>query len=316
MIRSSVREESYVMSPCNPSSTEELKAEVERRSHPVAKFFPLLIDHDPDAWEAFHNSVKNGQEQPILVDADGQVLDGRNRLLACLLHGIEPKFDTRDLKGAEAVSLIERANIRRRHSDKNVLAMQAAKLRKYCQAENLPVPTQKKTAEGIGVSERLVRDAEHLEAEDPDVADEVAQDRMSINAGKRVARLPKDKRDKALKQVRAAGSKRKAKGAVKEATREMAMPGLTGFWSTLLATLKNVTELQAHLRQLPDYLREHPLAASHAADLKRAIEAMQLTDFKGVVAAGDVAIKELEVTIGGRQATAKVAAPEPELTAA
>src|SRR5262245_9096642 len=98
------------MSPSDPGSIDELKAEVERRSHPAAKFFPLLIDHDPPGWEAFLGSVKTGQEQPILLDADDQVLDGPNRLLACLVHGIEPKFEIRDLKGAEAVNLIESAN--------------------------------------------------------------------------------------------------------------------------------------------------------------------------------------------------------------
>ena len=48
---------------------ETLKAEVDRRSHPAARIFPLLIDTDPDAWEKFYVDIcTNGLQTPILID--------------------------------------------------------------------------------------------------------------------------------------------------------------------------------------------------------------------------------------------------------
>ena len=61
-----------------------------REFHPVAGLFPLL------RREAFRELVadiqENGLLEPILVDAEGRILDGRNRYLACLQAGVEPRF--------------------------------------------------------------------------------------------------------------------------------------------------------------------------------------------------------------------------------
>jgi len=53
----------------NERTIEDLKAEVERRSHPAAKVFPLLIDTDENAWEEFYADVgANGLRSPIVID--------------------------------------------------------------------------------------------------------------------------------------------------------------------------------------------------------------------------------------------------------
>ncbi|MEY2669321.1 MAG: hypothetical protein RJA59_1959 [Pseudomonadota bacterium] len=62
--------------------------------HPAAQLFPML---DEVALQRLAEDIKaNGQKVPIVLLA-GQVLDGRNRLLACKKAGIEPffvEFDT------------------------------------------------------------------------------------------------------------------------------------------------------------------------------------------------------------------------------
>jgi hypothetical protein len=124
----------------NEKRIAELKAEVERRSHPAAAIFPMLIDKrvnddDGNPWEAFLSDVAaNKLRTPILIDkpnttVDWRILDGRNRQLACLVLGIEPKYEVANVDGVAAVKLVISANLSRRHDDPSVRAMQVVKLR-------------------------------------------------------------------------------------------------------------------------------------------------------------------------------------------
>lgn len=67
-------------------------------------------------------SIKTeGQHTPIVRDADGVLLDGRNRLAACEIAGVEPLFTT--YTGTDPVQLILASNLRRRHMSKGQKAM-------------------------------------------------------------------------------------------------------------------------------------------------------------------------------------------------
>jgi ParB-like chromosome segregation protein Spo0J len=88
------------------------------RVHPIAAMFPLLQGED---YEKFKASIKQqGQLEPILVQA-GILLDGRNRLRACLDLGIEPKVQ--EFQGSDVGESILALNIERRHIDAGVRAM-------------------------------------------------------------------------------------------------------------------------------------------------------------------------------------------------
>lgn len=61
-------------------------------AHPVAELFPLL-DPKSDRYRSLRTSIeRNGLWTPIVLDAEGRILDGRNRLQVCRDIGIEPKF--------------------------------------------------------------------------------------------------------------------------------------------------------------------------------------------------------------------------------
>ncbi|WP_329096819.1 ParB N-terminal domain-containing protein [Streptomyces sp. NBC_01439] len=50
---------------------------------------------DDDELRALADDILElGQHHPIVLDADGRILDGRNRLKACEIAGVEPVYVT------------------------------------------------------------------------------------------------------------------------------------------------------------------------------------------------------------------------------
>lgn len=90
--------------------------------HPVADLFPMLADDE--LAELAADIKQRGLLQPIVLDAEGRVLDGRNRLAACELAGIEPTFVT--YEGDDADGEAWAYNMRRRDLTKAKRAIAAA----------------------------------------------------------------------------------------------------------------------------------------------------------------------------------------------
>ena len=68
------------------------------RFHPAASIFPLV---QGDEFQALVADLKgHGQREPITLQQDGSILDGRNRYRACVRLGIEPRFRTWNGKGS------------------------------------------------------------------------------------------------------------------------------------------------------------------------------------------------------------------------
>lgn len=57
--------------------------------HPASLLFPMMSDSELN--ELAEDIKKSGQIEPVVL-YHGEVLDGRNRLKACELAGLEPKF--------------------------------------------------------------------------------------------------------------------------------------------------------------------------------------------------------------------------------
>lgn len=67
-------------------------------------------------------SIKeSGLELPIVLDPDGVLLDGRNRLAACQLAGVEPRFTT--YAGTDQIAFIASCNLLRRNLSEGQRAM-------------------------------------------------------------------------------------------------------------------------------------------------------------------------------------------------
>jgi hypothetical protein len=91
--------------------------------HPVAELFPMMSEEELDDLAA--DIKANGLRQPIVVDQDGVLIDGRNRLEACKRAGVEPEETVLD--GQDPVAFILSSNIYRRNLNKGQAAMVIAK---------------------------------------------------------------------------------------------------------------------------------------------------------------------------------------------
>jgi len=69
--------------------------------HSLAALFPMM---PPDELEDLAADIKaNGLNHAVVIDAEGMLIDGRNRIEACKLAGVEPRYEWLNGKGAEAL---------------------------------------------------------------------------------------------------------------------------------------------------------------------------------------------------------------------
>jgi len=90
----------------------------------MAALFPMLPEVE---LRRLANDIKtNGLHEPVVM-FDGQVLDGRNRLAACDLAGVEPRLRTLDTC-PDPLAFVLSINVRRRHLSTSQLAMVAGRV--------------------------------------------------------------------------------------------------------------------------------------------------------------------------------------------
>jgi len=181
-----------------------------REFHEVASLFPLLSGY------AFSDLVLDirhcGLLDPIMVDAEGRILDGRNRYRACLAAGVEPRFF--EWKGdCSLIELSLRLNLRRRHLNESQRAMVGARLAKM--VENVALERksrhsanlhsdQRWTSSGcaanrVNVSRRLVSYAIKVLKEACDeLIGEVDSGDLAVSAACLLTRLPRQEQVEAV----------------------------------------------------------------------------------------------------------------------
>ena len=153
--------------------------------HPAAAVWPTLPE---DELRALADDIKaNGLIHPIVIDAANRILDGRNRLAACELAGVEPAFV---LHTVDPIAFILGANARRRHMSKGAVAMaawQAACL------ENKQ--SQRAVSDSIGANPGNVGRASVVARWAPDLVGPVIAGTESLDAAYKTARDRKAEHD-------------------------------------------------------------------------------------------------------------------------
>lgn len=170
---------------------ETLTLEPTGEIHEAATVFPMLPE---DELADLAADIKaNGLIHPIVLDADGALIDGRNRLAACRMAGVEPAFT--NLNGTDPVAYVLSANVARRNLTKGQRAMAVARLVKN---------SQQNAAAIIGVDRSQISWARSVIHNAPELADAVMAGTMPLNEAYAEARQRKEATESREEQVRRA----------------------------------------------------------------------------------------------------------------
>ena len=134
---------------------------------------------EPDDLESLAHHIKeHGLQNPIVIDDNGVLIDGRMRLAACEQAGVEPRYER--LHGSDPVAYIWGANGQRRQMTKGQKAMLAAmSLKGHYGAE---MPTNRQLAKLAGVSPATMDKAIIVRDHRDDLAEQIIAGGTQLNA--------------------------------------------------------------------------------------------------------------------------------------
>lgn len=96
------------------------------KHNPLASCWPIL---DEEQLQSLVEDIQaHGLRNPIVLDLDDQILDGRNRHAACLLAGVEPVFTSFEGDADEQHAFVMSQNAQRRHMNASQRALVAGKM--------------------------------------------------------------------------------------------------------------------------------------------------------------------------------------------
>lgn len=143
--------------------------------HPIAELFPMMSEEE--LVDLAEDIKANGQVNPIIVATINDVetlIDGRNRLRACEIAGIEPWKE--QMNGADPVALIFSLNDKRRHLSKGQRAIVVAKA--YPEPESRGRGNKSKL--NLDFSSMTLSQARTVLRFTPDLADQVLFQNLSL----------------------------------------------------------------------------------------------------------------------------------------
>jgi ParB-like chromosome segregation protein Spo0J len=198
-----------------PKISESIEQIGGYRVHPVAAMFPLL---EGGFYEEFKGNIeKYGQIEPIVIQGD-MLIDGRNRLRACLDLGVEPRTKEYDFDLLPARYIIAK-NLERRDLTEDQRVAVAAQARGWITADlarqrKLAGKSADGQAGGRGKKKNLVQESgQGLRA--PRTVDEVAAEaKTSRYKAEQAMRVVQDAPEEAAAVI---AGKQSLRAAVKKA---------------------------------------------------------------------------------------------------
>ena len=176
-------------------ATEDSNEQADLRAdipfHPLANIFPLMEGRQFN--ELVEDVRINGLNEPIVLH-EGTVLDGRNRLRACIAAGVP--YRTVPFQGTDPIAFVISANVHRRHlstSQRSMLAAELANMRQGTRTDLAPngAMSQGDAAKLLNVGRRSVQRAVALrENADSAVIEMVKRGQMTTAAATALTRLP------------------------------------------------------------------------------------------------------------------------------
>ena len=166
--------------------------------HPVAERFPMLSEEE--IRRLADSITETGQIHPCLMTPDGLGLDGRNRVAACKIAGVEPQWDV--TKG-DPVGVIIAGNVNHRHMTSGqqamavAIGMQAQGLRVNGRWKRGSVPDAPGdiTESGNSTWRNAVQYCGIILDYRPDLADDVLHGNVALDAAFQQARAEKNRRE-------------------------------------------------------------------------------------------------------------------------
>lgn len=172
----------------------------ELRQHPLSAAFPSMPEADLESL--IEDIGKHGLRHPGVL-FEGKLLDGWHRFLACAKAGVP--FKTKEFDGEDPRAFVLSQNLHRRHLTGSQRAQAVVACSNWRpsgvtsgRAEVAAALTNEQMADAAEVSERTIRQAKR--AEEAGLGDAVREGRVSVERAAEVAKLPKAKREKALKE--------------------------------------------------------------------------------------------------------------------
>jgi len=258
--------------------------------HPAATIFPMLPESE--LTELAQDIGKRGLLHPIVYVSKGQdqqILDGRNRLLACTMAGVEPRWQC--YEGDDPVGHVVALNLHRRHLTKSQLGLAAQRARAFYEerakerqrfhagtAPNTPglkttsvsKTSRDEVGEVFGVSGPTVdRARKVLETCPPEVVAAVERGEETV-----VGALKKQK-EKAQKNEEKTMPKPERKTAPKPPEERDELPGENDLESALWYTRKARAACKRAMESHPGMASEYARLDGATLGLRRRLEALR-----------------------------------------
>ncbi len=197
----------------------EYAAETTPKRHPISAAWP---DMTPEDFQSLRDSITDGGQREPVVLLDGEVLDGWQRLQACIAECIEPRFEV--FSGGDPIAYVRDKHTRRPLGLTQRLVATALMNRwKPAHRPNNSAPSAELTsAQMARMAGASVRSAEQVKEAIthgvPEVVEAMKGGDLSAKRAAEIVKLPKDEQAEAITKPapkpKAAKAKAKAKAEV------------------------------------------------------------------------------------------------------